>query len=445
MARLNTLPAELFLPISSYLELNDRARLSSTNSAFRSLLAPSVFQSIHFTNKAQVDGLLRATEKYGHCTTHLRFTGQVPIPDDDDDDDDDGEERNREVVKPVLSSAAAALLSGRHTPNLQTVVLKFDFNFNDYDTVWDSNPDALDGNSIYVFDVAEDDDYVEQSETKYLWRALMNEAWAALATNRSVTGLSLPGFVPKRTSTFSTVEFKSFLGRLESLSIKPIGGDNGAGWKINKSFGYVAFMEELDELFFAHAHQLKHLSLKASRQAPIGGTDYNHINLPLSPRHLPALESLTLKNCFVSARLKAFLGAHARTLKALKLRACVASPSASADSPCIWQEFFDGMAAAQPALTELIVDCESNAPLTRDEQYCQPTEGEEEDDEIKQIRQSLDEQDSLMLFGYAYLDDKYGTFYMSPDENVASLKDGSDQRAYENLMEIVTKNAAKSP
>ncbi len=90
-------------------------------------------------------------------------------------------------------------------------------------------------------------------------------------------------------------------------------------------------------------------------------------------------------------------------------------------------------------LSKLSVDC-GRTPLVAGEEYG-VSDGDEPDD-IVEIRHALEQSGGRKLFGYAYLDDKYGIMFRLEDVNVESFKEGKDQEAYDELMEIVYKNAA---
>jgi hypothetical protein len=429
MTRLSALPQELHLDILNYLPTADKIRLSATCKAYRAQLLPQIFTTIRLTNTpAQAESALAAVRAHGQYTTRLEVTCRC-----------DAEE---EVVPPVLTPAAAEVLRGCLTPNLRTVQLRFGFELDSGDE-WDDNPEASGGESIYIFEAVEEDDYVLEREQQWKWRALIKETWCALAANQSVRELILDSFIPKWTSAFRTDEFRRFLSRLESAVFNILGLDNGAGWRTNTSYGYIEFLSTLDASFFRHMSGLKRLHLHAAD--PLGLEGMHHIPLALKEGDLPLLETLKLEDCFVGPELVAFIRSHARVLRSLDIARCVSAGSGfgMADNPLYWAEFFDQVYEAKSSLVELIVGG-GRVPLTRDEEFDHDYDYTNEPDEVREIRRKLKADSRLKLFGYAYLDDKYGMFFLSEEENVDEFNKGVDQRAYDRLIGLVEENARQA-
>ncbi len=190
------LPYELFTKITEPLGRLDKLRLSSTVRSYRSLLAPEIFESIRVTNDDSLAAsALYAAKHYGEYTRRLEVVFRATAYDS--------------LTAPVLPHAAVELLQGKHMPNLCTVDVAFDFDFDSGS--WDSHLE----HSIYVFEANESREYVKSQEGQRAWRALMNDTWAALAMNHSVKDLRIRKFLPKWTTAFETAEFCEFLGRLE--------------------------------------------------------------------------------------------------------------------------------------------------------------------------------------------------------------------------------------
>ncbi|RFU76439.1 hypothetical protein TARUN_5795 [Trichoderma arundinaceum] len=429
MVRLSALPQELNFQILRLLEVGDKVRLSTTCRRYRAQLAPEIFKTICLTNDERVArSALAAIEAHGEYTTRVEFKGHCG-PDD-------------EITAPALTPAAAKVLQGHLTPNLSTVSLKFEFDFDGGDEWDEGHPDASGGESIYLFEGVENEEYVREREETWQWRALMNETWRALAANIHVRELILDGLIPKWTSSFRTEEFRQFLSRLDFATFNIFGMDNGAGWKTNTVWGYIEFLRELDTSFFHHMTGLKHLTIHASD--PLGLEGHRHIPLALKPEDLPLLESLKLENCFVGPELVSFMHGHTQVLKSLDVKECVSGDgSAMADNAISWAEFFDGVYEAKPALTELIAGG-GKVPLTRDEEFIPDYQFKDEPEDIQEIRRKLKADPRLRLFGYGYLDDKYGMFFLGEDENEEQFKSGNDQKAFDRLMGLVNENTAKA-
>lgn len=430
MSCLSGLPQELTIQIFRLLEVGDKVRLSATCRQYRAQLAPEIFKTIRLTNNERIaQSVLRAVEAYGEYTTRIEFTAHC--------------RPHNEITTPALTPATTKVLQGHITPNLRTVSLKFDFDFDDGEE-WDSeHPDAVMGMSIYIFEGVETEEQIREREETWQWRALMNETWRALAANIHVRELIVDELIPKRTSAFQTEEFRQFLSRLETASFKIFGTDNGAGWKTNTVWGYVDFLEKMDTTFFHHMTGLKHLAIHAAD--PLGHQPVRTIQLSLMPDDLPLLESLKLTRCFVGPELASFIGGHLNVLKSLDVKECVAGGEHPYEvDDCSWASFFDAIYEAKPALTELIAGDGSNVPLTNDETYNPNYQLEDEPEDIQDIRRKLKADPRLRLFGYGSVDDKYGMFFLDADTNEEKFKNGDDQRAFDRLMGLVNENAAKA-
>ncbi|EHK24797.1 uncharacterized protein TRIVIDRAFT_215676 [Trichoderma virens Gv29-8] len=429
MACLSALPQELTLQIFQLLEVGDKIRLSATCKHYRAQLAPEIFKTIRLTNDERVaQSALAAIEAHGEYTTRIEFKGHC--------------EYDSDRTEPALPPAAARVLQGHLTPNLRTVSLGFTFDFEDGDEWDEGHPDASGGMSIYLFEGEESEEYVRERERTWQWRALMNETWQALIANIHVRELILDKLIPKWTSTFRTEEFRQLLSRLEFATFNILGTDNGAGWKTNTVWGYVAFLQELDTSFFHHMTGLKHLTIRA--KDPLGLEGFRHIPLALKPEDLPLLESLKLMRCFVGPELVSFIRGHKQVLKSLDVKECVsAGESGSADNGISWAEFLDQVYEAKPALTELIAGG-GRAPLTREEEFTPDYQFKDEPEDIQEIRRKLKADPRLRLFGYGSLDDKYGMFFLDEDANEEEFKSGNDQKAFDRLMGHVNQNAAKA-
>ena len=428
MMNLFSLPPELLLNVESHLDLKEKINLSATCKTYRTKLTPHIFTTVSFTsNETSAKSALAAVEAYGKYTECIYFTCSVAGPDD-------------ELTTPALVPAAETVLRGSLTPNLRKARIRFAFDFDEGEG-WDDHPDADDGMSIYVFEGVEDEDHVRRVETKWQWRALMNEMWLALSQNQRVRELVIDGFIPKWVSAFRTAEFHDFLARLETATISIWGSDNGAGWKTCTVFGYCHFLEHLDDSLFRHMAALKHLNLVA--EDPLGLEGFRHIPLALKPDQLPALETLELKNCYVGPELVDFIRGHGSVLRTLDINGCASDGDGSglAENPLYWAEFFDQVAAIKPiALTQLLVG-DARVPLSDYEDMANMYDPDKEADEVKEIRKRLEEDPGLKTFGYAYMDDKYGMFFTAPEQNVEEFKKGDDQKAYNRLMAVVRANA----
>ncbi|GFP59248.1 hypothetical protein TASIC1_0012025100 [Trichoderma asperellum] len=426
MASLLALPQELTLQVLQLLQVGDLFRLSATCKHFRAQLVPRLFQTIRLTSDERVArSALGAVEAHGQYTTRIEFKAHCGP--------------NDEITVPALPPAAAKVLQGHFTPNLSTVSLKFDFDFDDGEE-WDARlPDDFEAISIYVFRNEETEEYVREREETWQWRALMNETWRALAANMHVRELILDDFIPKWTSTFRTEEFRQFLSRLETATFDILGMDNGVCWRTSTEPGYTNFLSDLDASFFRHMTGLKYLSINTSDHLGLEGMC--HSPLALKPEHLPLLESLKLRRCFIGPELVSFIRGHTQFLKSLDIRDCVSGGHAySADNGIYWAEFFDSVFEAKPALTELIA---GSSELLREGLL--PDYWFDADPEVPvEIYRKLKADPSMRLFRYSNVDTKYGHLSLDLETEEEEFERGNDQKAFDRLIGLVSENAANA-
>jgi hypothetical protein len=418
MASLSALPHELLLQVSKQLELIDKVRLSATCKQYRTQFIPEIFKTIYFSNStASARSAHAAVKAHGDHTSRIEFTVHS----------DSGDL----LTATSLPLSASYLLESHFTPNLHTVRLRFDFDFDDGE-YWESNMNG--GGSIDLFEEIETEDFVREEEEAWEWRALMRETWQSLSAADDVRELILDDFIPKWTSTFDTEMFRQFLSQLESATFNILGMDNGAGWMTNTQYGYTEFLRNLDTSFLHHMSGLKHLHINAGD--PLGLDGYRYVPLALKPDDLPVLQTLKLENCFVGPELVWFVHSHAQVLRSLDVKECFSAGDGGgmADNPLYWAQFFDFIYEARPALTEFVAG--------GDEVFL-AYDDEPDTKKVRDVRRKLKDNPGLKLFGYGYLSDKYGSLHYNVEENVRQFIDGGDQRAYDHLMGLVKENAAQ--
>ncbi|KAK1224896.1 hypothetical protein PQX77_012173 [Marasmius sp. AFHP31] len=445
---LENLPLELLTRIGEALPWDSRLALASTTSNLRSSLAPFIFNSVKITSNTQGgQDLERLADKYGSFTTRLHFVASMPngtpsdvlapagngVPDQDDPSSRDGADTSSATQR-YITDLAHNVLTGKLLPNVTTLCLSFDF---DFDTngeeqdgnVWDdSNWITDDSTSIYVFTDAEAADDVKTKEAKYPWRALMAQTWSALCQNNSITKLIVHDLIPRKTTTFDSDDWRDFLGRLDTLELRMWGGDNGAGWEVNTLEGYMAYEARLGEYFFRHLNQVQKLLFVAYSRSPFGATeegegdDVEHdVAFPLLKEYLPRLRSLEVHNIFVSKRLADFVLGKSETLHEVRLHDCHASTYD--EEKISWATFFTYLDRNKCQLRKLHVTYEQGDAATIDK-GSRPKKENEED----------------RVFSYGILDDKYG-FFMADDEQICEkYEERRDLDAYRKLMELVSSN-----
>jgi hypothetical protein len=435
MAKVTSLPLELFIEILKDANIHDKLRLSTTCSHLRHLLAPILFQTVRFTNNERIaQSALSTVKKYGIHTTRLEFTGYSRL--------------SKDYSAPALPSDAIQLLKGSpYTPNLRTVQVRFTLNSVGTDIPL-SDPDSL--LVFKAFQESETEESVAGEEREKAWRSLMNEAWMAISANTLVKGLVVLDFMPKWTSAFRSHQFRCFLAGLESASIQVFGTQHGGIWPTIMSTGYRGFLEKFDAILFQHMVHLKHLHLSASKYGPLGLEGRLHIPLLLSAKAMPALESLKLEWCFIGNELLAFLREHAQTLKSLELQHCfsgtddihVNRPMNSATAPMSWATFFDELATIEPALVKFVLDSTGYTPSIMMHPDDEVPEWLHEPVDFQEIIQQLNNNPQLKFFGHAYLHEYFGRLVMNREESVEQFRQGEDQRSFDRLISLIEDNAA---
>ena len=437
-ASLSSLPVELQLRIIQFLEngekgpFDDLVGLSCTCSSYRDHLAPRMFETLELRNTEKSGRSVRAIA----CSPHkghvqrLLYKGLLICQDPMDNelpDEKDPEEDLKDTVEDALSSLTSF-------PNLSTLRVEFEFQENDS---W--YPD-----SSYCAFLWEEDDYsLVEWEKKQAWRSLMSRSFRAIAQNAgsSIKHLEVAEFIAKDLTALHEIKVHSFLRGIESFYLSIKGGDNGAGWEVNKAEGYMSIMEQLDEIFFDRMLNLTHLTVVAPDSGPLGLEGVSHIPLPLSKHQMPHLTDLHLHTMFIGPEIISFLSGHKGVLEELKLTNCFASPpefNSMAENGVTWAKFFTRIRAIEMQRLRSFELSPNLAPLTRRDRYPgSHEEGDGETNETRQIRKTLKEDPNRRIFAYATLDDKYGMLFEDEKGNVESFLDGDDQRAYDALMQDV--------
>ncbi|KAM0515085.1 hypothetical protein ACHAPE_006408 [Trichoderma viride] len=409
MASFIALPHELSLHIISFLNFSDKVHLSATCRSYRAQLIPDIFNEISFTNE-EAPSALAAVEAHGQYTKTIDFACQCYHED------------SPPPTGPSLPPAACKVLKGLLTPNLHTVKLRFEFDLDEEDL------DPFD-----FYDYPEDADRVRMSERQDMWRALMNETWEALVGNALVRELILDELPAKWTSTYYTNAFHRFLNQLESATIYILGMQS-TDWRVSITNGYEDFLRRLGAGFFRHMDRLKHLHLRATDPLGLAGGSLPYKELPFRPEDLPALQSLTLENCFVSPELILFIKLHAQVLKTLRLNESFCGENLS------WVEFFDQVYEVKPSLAELVYRDNKAQAMMDDEEDVWP---DEEPDYLR-VRQRLKADPTLNVFRRGYLDADTGLLFFDFGGDLKRCNRGDDQRAYIRLMGLVNRNRAEA-
>lgn len=319
-------------------------------------------------------------------------------------------------------------------PNLERVIVEFRCADNA------EEEDEIYRDSYDIFEELEDDEQVLDAEKIDAYRSLMKRSYDALARNPACTirNLELKNVVAKGCSSWRSDEFRSLLKNLRSFTISLRGGDNGAGWQINKVPAYLAFIESLDSKFFEHLHHSEHVHFSATTDGPPGlDSGLNNCALPLHKEHLTSLTSLELQHIFISRSLTAFITDHGRSLRSVHLIKCYAGLDdvhCAEEVAISWGDFFQIIATKDmPALHTFEVghsDVESeNIPNPGDYGYSTAMQA-------KDLRDSFPER---RMFDYKHVDDKYGMLFDS-DLTIERFEEAADHAGWEQLRGLLERN-----
>jgi hypothetical protein len=435
---LSSLAAELQLNIVKQLDpisdsfipgpSNDLLSLSRVCKALRNLVLPFLFRNVTLLNEersaSSVLTILRSP--YKEHARHLRYVGNMAMPDGIHDEDihDPLPEHFPQAAQQVLSSLA-------DLPNLERVTVQF---------IGAKTGEEDEQNNNYAFDLQEEyetDEEVLESEKTIAFRALMERSYRALSQNPPCTikTLELKGVIAKKCSAWQLPEFQAVLQNLSAFAISLRGGDNGAGWQINKADSYLDFVAELHTHFFRYLSSVKHFRFAATNDGPPGMEDgISCTALPLHREHMPQLQSLELEYTFISADLAAFITAHSSTLETVRLNHCYSGWGNEA--VICWGDFFGTIAAQRmSALKAFEVGASDLEKLEISEDksdYYHNTATTS-----KELREKFS---GRRMYDYKTLDDKYGMVFDSEETAWERFEQGGDHAGWEQLRRLIEKN-----
>ncbi|KAH6632926.1 hypothetical protein C7974DRAFT_333760, partial [Boeremia exigua] len=206
------------------------------------------------------------------------------------------------------------LLSLSRFPNLECVIVEFRC------SRAKEKEEEIYSQTYDIFEELEEPQMTLGIEEADAFRSLTKRTYDAIAQNPPYTikSLELRNVVAKRCSAWETSAFRALLEGLSAFKISLRGGDNGAGWRINKVAAYLSFVGSLDTIFLGFANNLKHLSISATTDGPPGLAEgMNNVELPLKEDILKNLEILELEHVFISKDLAAFIVAHGSSLNTI--------------------------------------------------------------------------------------------------------------------------------
>ena len=420
---------ELQLQIVQYLRDSSTAQnalynWSSVSSYFRNLLAPFLFSSIILRNteKSGNSVNLIAQSKYCEYVRHFSFEGTAPG--DAEEGFSDVDIIFPQVVENVLTNL------GRFS-NLEIVRIHFPMGF---EAGWEA--------PWQLFQDPESVDDRQNVETHEAWRALNTKVYAALARNvdPGFKSLELDNLIPAEASSFSSVAFQSLLGKLSHFRLSS--WDTSGFFRGNRLFGYVDYTSKFDRLFFNHLSAVTHIDISAS-DLPMEIFGNSDTSLDRNLTQMPLLRSLHLDSIFIDRKLRAFLTSHAQTLEIVKLLNCHAKPPNRNPDGIYWWDLFATLSRAKPRmLSEFQVHSANNNKFELFDEFHSTQEVK---NEAALALESLKSHPEKRLFSYANIDDKYGHVVDCEEDNLLSFQEGTDQRAYDDLIRIVEANKRRHP
>ncbi|KAJ8085007.1 hypothetical protein PM082_003784 [Marasmius tenuissimus] len=433
---LENLPTELLATIFGLLPQDgSRLALASTSTHLRDVLVPHIFRAVKLISSTQEQHKFeQLVNKYSPAITYLHFVVSMPhgVPEVDilatptdhrvhEQDIPISTEGNTDTGagnQSLMTDFACDALTGRLLPKVTTLCLSFDFDF-DYDgekpgegsNVWD-DPSSIAvefSTSIWIFTDEEAAEDVPMKEAKYPWRALDVE-----------------------TTTFDSDDWRSFLGRLDTLELSIWGDSSELG--LHALEGHTNFGCKLGKYFFQHLTKVQQLLLVAYPDCPFG-RDFGDnlvqdvfLDWALSKEHLPHLRLLELRNVFVNKKLADFILNRSATLHHVRLHDChcesdVNFPNTEMFS---WAMFFTHLDHNKTQLKELHVTYEQgDAAMLHDS-------------EENQLRKE-NEEDMVFSYGYMYANTEYG--FMLDDEAIREkYEERMDLVAYRRLMDTTRQN-----
>ena len=389
--------------------------LSCACSFYRSLLLPDVVRSVPLTNDAAMGGRVDdlANRPLAKHVRELRFTGTAPGDRQGDAFSD---------IEAICPDTAFTILSSRtYFPHLQDLIIRFDFQFQDFSS-WEDG--------FYIFQEEETPEQVRIAEQSQGWRALMNKTFGVIAQTdaRPLKSLSIQQLPPKEISAVATPAFGRLLSSLDRFELTLWGDENGAGWQLNTLYpGYTVFASRLDRLFFDHLSGVTEFRLVPDWSCPLGLQGPFHHPLKLSKDQMPKLKVLHLQNVFVDRDFVNFIVGHADTLERVSLEDCFAGPG---EADVTWRGFFEALSDAKPQRLHQLTILPVKVAF-------QPYS---DDEDAEKLRTLLQQDSRRRLFPYGYLADKYGDYLQLESRNLKRGLAGHDQNAYDELTELIDAN-----
>ncbi|KAF1348098.1 hypothetical protein BDV97DRAFT_416227 [Delphinella strobiligena] len=431
------------LPIGSFDAL---LNLSSTCSLYRIILAPFLFETITLQNTEKSGASIAAVAKRGlsHHVKVLHYIASAPgtaeeAPPEGNVDKALEEELEEEetldedipkdftnLLPPIVHSTLANL---QCFPNLQNLIVEFEFDFDDVDK-WDQIEE--------LFWRAESPEEVDLAETQEAWRAIMAKSWTAISKNTSphFKSLEIRQMMPRIVSTYLSQEFHTFLNVMEHCSISMLNQEDYASVL---HLGIVTFHASLAELVYDHLKNILDFELTSAKDSVIGLTNcVRNLEMPLKSHHMPLLQTVCLERISICPDLADFLVSRLGTLQTITLRNCIGSGLQVREFS--WGLLFQRLANASPQhLRRLTIEPDKKRIASDDDSLAHSVEIE---DVVLAIEYALAAVPGRRVFSYRYIDDGEGRAGDDLESTREAFLRGDDQREYDRLMQIVETNAA---
>lgn len=341
------------------------------------------------------------------------------------------------------AEVARVLSSLSWFPGLQSITVEFPFDYEEiYDDLFQNEFDADPENAL----VAEKEDS---------WRGLMVASFRDIISNYASSSadqlprsLTIHDLNLATVSIFTTQPFRDFLSTLKAFNLSIKAWDNGVGWNLNTQEIFYGFPEQLGPWFFNHLSSVEEFTFDAreSSRLGVGYGDFRAHDISLRDARMPHLRKITLKHIIICPELQEFLLRIIATLETIVLKNCFAMISRYDSTSTSWHTFFTALARKNPpCLTSFELICENTKDkmLDLDFTYNDPR-FDPPPDTLARARNKRQTQPTALIFPYGYLDDKYGFGYRSHIDNQIAFVAGDDEKAYQELVGIMNRNAQDS-
>ena len=427
-ACLADLSPELYLNIIGRLDRAALRHLSSTCSSYRTLLAPTVFESFSLRDTTR-SALSANALANGRLGIHVKEFKYIPSALYDQYFYD-------AVVRSVRESLSTMnRFSNLHTfsfqcpynsndRGLEEKLLQRSYNNKDYDLEGEGENDPLFGFRL--------------SKTTEGLCVLMNVSYLALSSNERpcFTMLGICELLFNEVDVFHRENPASRFGTLERLDLL-IRGENNADRTFDFRGCYTYLLAELTHRRLKGFLKVNHLTIQGGKCGALGQIGVRCVRFAVSCLNwlqTSCLKSLKLKNISISKALFMQLSKHQDTLETIHLNHCSRRVGSSAEEPR-WKWMFDCLRESKPRALRHFDISPFHLPISQGES---PTD---EDKDHRRTRILLEQDKSKRLFPYASDVDGDGAGY-DWKKVVEYFLDGEDLEAYDRLVQFIRENNA---